>query len=139
MRFFEQRKTRAEKVEVAGKYASAAYSAALTKSENNLKAVETDLTQIGQIIERDAKVKDFIQDPTLSPADKKKGVEAMLKNLKNGGDEVTKNIFNVLAENGRLQQAPKILEEFKAIMSAHRGEVNITVTCWFTFFVLVCS
>jgi F-type H+-transporting ATPase subunit O len=114
---------------VAGKYASAAFSAALSKSENQLKAVESDLNAIAQALESDPKTRDYISNPTLSPAEKKQGVQALLKSAKNGGDEVTKNIFEVLAENGRLSEAEKVIDEFRAIMSAHRGEVKITVTC----------
>jgi F-type H+-transporting ATPase subunit O len=115
--------------EVAGKYASAAYSAALSKSENQLKAVESDLNSIHATLEKDASIRDFIANPTLSPSDKQKGVQALLKSVKNGGDEVTKNLFEVLAANGRLQEATKVIEEFKTILAAHRGEISITVTC----------
>lgn len=33
-----------------------------------------------------------------------------------------------MAENGRLYDAEKVIEDFLEIMSAHRGEVNVTIT-----------
>ena len=68
-------------------------------------------------------------NPTLSSGDKSSGLEAIFKNGKNQPQEQTKNFFAVLSENGRLHDSEKVIEEFKTIMSAHRGEVLITVTC----------
>lgn len=111
---------------MAGKYSGAAYSAALGKSENTLTALESDLKSIKQIISGDAKLKEFVANPTLSAADKQAGVEALLKGTK---EPTTKQLLEVLNENGRLADAVKVIDEFETIMSAHRGEVNITVTC----------
>lgn len=111
---------------VAGKYSGAAYSAALGKSENTLTALEADLKSIKQLINSDAKLKEFLANPTLSTQDKQAGVEALLKGTKEG---TTKELLTVLNENGRLVDAEKVIEEFEQIMSAHRGEVTITVTC----------
>lgn len=76
----------------------------------------------------DKQIADFVQNPTLSTEDKQAGLAAVLK-AAGKYNEVTKNLFDVLQENGRLHDATKVIEEFQAIMSAHRGEVNITVTC----------
>merc|ERR1711990_522466 len=112
---------------LAGKYASAAYTAALSKSEQALKAVETDLGSIAGVMKTDKQIADFVQNPTLSAEDKQAGLAALLKSA-GKYNEVTKNLFDVLQENGRLHDATKGIEEFQTIMSAHRGEVNITVT-----------
>lgn len=39
-----------------------------------------------------------------------------------------RNLFQVLAENGRLADAPKVIEGFQELMSAYRGEVEVIVT-----------
>lgn len=115
---------------MAGKYSGAAYSAALSKSENTLSALESDLQKVKQVLNSDAKLQEFISNPTLSHADKEAGVEALLKNTK---EATTKQLLEVLNENGRLADAGKVIEEFEQIMSAHRGEVTITVTCSSSF------
>nr|CDI53084.1 probable ATP5-F1F0-ATPase complex, OSCP subunit [Melanopsichium pennsylvanicum 4] len=38
------------------------------------------------------------------------------------------NLFTVLAENGRLGQTEKVIEGFQELMTAYRGEVEVTVT-----------
>lgn len=42
--------------------------------------------------------------------------------------DLTKNFFGVLAENSRLGETEKIIESYLELMSAHRGEINVTVT-----------
>lgn len=39
-----------------------------------------------------------------------------------------RNLFTVLAENGRLASADKVIEGFMQLMSAYRGEVEVTIT-----------
>ena len=53
----------------------------------------------------------------------------MLKVAKSGADGVTKNLFETLAENGRLGLSSDVISQFQNIMAAHRGEVTITITC----------
>ena len=38
------------------------------------------------------------------------------------------NLFQVLAENGRLGDTEKVIEGFLSLMTAYRGEVEVTVT-----------
>ena len=40
----------------------------------------------------------------------------------------SRNLFTVLAENGRLASADKVIEGFMQLMSAYRGEVEVTIT-----------
>lgn len=106
-----------------GRYATALYSAAAKKQ--TLDTVESELKKVAGVIQKDKSVLDFLQNPILSRQAKKQGVTQML------GDrysEVTRNFFNVLAENGRLSETPKIIDSFSALMAAHRGELTVTVT-----------
>ncbi|CAH8574865.1 unnamed protein product [Heterobilharzia americana] len=41
-------------------------------------------------------------------------------------NEVTKNLFAVLAENGRLSKMSIVIDKFGQMMAAHRGEVSCT-------------
>ncbi|KEI36880.1 uncharacterized protein L969DRAFT_66858 [Mixia osmundae IAM 14324] len=126
---------------LSGKYAGAAYSAALRKSEDTLKQamqVETDLTAVTKALKDDAKLSAVVFNPTLSVQEKKTGLTELFKKAGGRGrlthatgktpNDITKNLFDVLNENGRLHDAAKVVEDFQEIMSAHRGEVVITVT-----------
>ncbi|PWN19110.1 putative ATP5-F1F0-ATPase complex, OSCP subunit [Microstroma glucosiphilum] len=112
-----------------GKYASSAYVAALGKSERTLQAVEKDLqavqANLGPNAKDAAKLQTFISNPTLSNKDKVAGLEQLIGNK---SDTITRNLFEVLAENGRLGDAEKVVEEFFRLMAAHRGEVEVTIT-----------
>ncbi|GAA5987965.1 hypothetical protein JCM11641_005966 [Rhodosporidiobolus odoratus] len=111
---------------LAGKYAGALFTAAVKK--NALQAVEADLKGVKSIA-ADATVRDFLANPILSSADKASGIEALLnKSSPKGASEFTKNFFQVLADNGRLYETEKVIENFFEIMSAHRGEVKVVIT-----------
>jgi len=112
---------------LAGTYAGAAYSAALAKSEKSLANLESDLQSILKIIKSDTKVANFLNNPTLSPADRTAGISEILKGAKTN-EEVTKNLFTILSENGRLYEAEHVINEFTNLMSAYRGEITITIT-----------
>ncbi|XP_023934121.1 ATP synthase subunit O, mitochondrial [Bicyclus anynana] len=106
-----------------GRYASALYSAG-TKSKS-LDAVEKELTQFQQSIKTDAKLKEFIINPTLKRNLK---VDA-LKHLasKTSLSPTTANLLGIMAENGRLDKLEAVINAFKIMMAAHRGEVTCEV------------
>ncbi|CAO1615235.1 unnamed protein product [Parajaminaea phylloscopi] len=111
-----------------GKYASSAYVAALSKSDKTLQAVERDLQAVSSALSSGkdaAKLQTFISNPTLSNKDKVAGLEQLVGSK---SDEITRNLFEVLAENGRLGDAERVVEEFSRLMAAHRGEVEVTIT-----------
>ncbi|CAG9787732.1 unnamed protein product [Diatraea saccharalis] len=106
-----------------GRYASALYSAA-TKSKT-LDAVEKELTQFQKSIKTDAKLKEFIINPTLKRNLK---VDA-LKHLatKTNMSATTSNLLGIMAENGRLDKLESVINAYKIMMAAHRGEVTCEV------------
>ncbi|GAA5897678.1 hypothetical protein JCM6882_000066 [Rhodosporidiobolus microsporus] len=111
---------------LAGKYAGALFQAAA--KQDALKQVEADLKGV-KGVSADATVRDFLANPVLSAADKTSGIAALLsKSSPKGASDLTKNLFGVLAENGRLYETDKVIENFLEIMSAHRGEVKVTIT-----------
>lgn len=72
-----------------------------------------------------ARLQTFISNPTLSNKDKVSGLEQLIGSK---SDDITRNLFEVLAENGRLGDAERVIEEFARLMAAHRGEVEVTIT-----------
>ncbi|TPX70980.1 hypothetical protein CcCBS67573_g06367 [Chytriomyces confervae] len=109
---------------IDGRYATALYSAAAKK--NVLEAVESELNKIGGLIEKDVRVQTFMETPIIDRAAKKAGVASILSSGRYS--ELTSNFFQVLAENGRLDQTRKVVSSFQQLMTAHRGEVQVTVT-----------
>lgn len=114
---------------LSGKYATALYSAAVKKDEKILSTVEKDLTSIQRVLSSNdgSTIKQFLHNPTLQANDRKKGLDNMMSKL-GQPNELTKNFFQVLGENGRLYETEKVIEDFLNLMSAHRGEMTITIT-----------
>ncbi|KAG0221573.1 hypothetical protein BGW41_006680, partial [Actinomortierella wolfii] len=109
---------------IEGRYATALYSAAAKKQA--LETVESDLKQVKAVVEKDAKLRAFLENPTINRNEKKDGVKKMLGAGKYS--DLTKNFFDTLAENGRLYDTVKIINSYDTLMSAHRGEVQVTIT-----------
>jgi len=109
---------------IEGRYATALYTAAAKKQA--LDAVENDLKQVKRVVEKDTKLREFLENPTINRIEKKSGVQQMLAAGKY--NELTKNFFDTLAENGRLYDTVKIINSYGSLMSAYRGEVQVTIT-----------
>ncbi|KAF9973674.1 ATP synthase F0 subcomplex subunit OSCP atp5 [Actinomortierella ambigua] len=109
---------------IEGRYATALYTAAAKKQA--LETVESDLKQVKAVVEKDAKLRVFLENPTINRNEKKDGVKKMLSAGKYS--DLTKNFFDTLAENGRLYDTVKIINSYDSLMSAHRGEVQVTIT-----------
>ncbi|KAL2912385.1 ATP synthase F0 subcomplex subunit OSCP atp5 [Polyrhizophydium stewartii] len=109
---------------IDGRYATALFTAA--SKQNVLDKVEAELKSVEALIARDAGVQTFLNAPLLNRTAKKEGVKSLL--AKGTYSPVTKNFFDLLAENGRLDQTEKILVSFAQLMSAARGQVAVTVT-----------
>jgi len=115
---------------LSGKYAGALFTAALKKSAATLSAVEKDLQGVAAAIKAEPTIQDFLANPILSSKDRSAGIDSLLAKAspKGGPSEVTKNFFEVLAANGRLYDASKVIADFLEITSAHRGEVKVIIT-----------
>ncbi|KAJ3349123.1 hypothetical protein HDU83_000744 [Entophlyctis luteolus] len=109
---------------IDGRYATALYSAA--SKRNVLDTVESELVKIGSVIGKDPRLQTFLETPIIDRTAKKTGVASILASGKYS--ELTTNFFQVLAENGRLDQTKKVISAFQTLMTAHRGEVGVVVT-----------
>lgn len=104
---------------IEGRYATALYSAA-TK-EKKLEAVERDLVKFQASMKSDPKLREFVENPTIKRKVKSEALKAVAS--KTSLSPQTSNLLQVLAENGRLKNVNNVINAFKVIMSAHRGEV----------------
>ncbi|KAI0484287.1 ATP synthase delta subunit-domain-containing protein [Xylariaceae sp. FL0804] len=109
---------------VDGTYATALYTAAVKTSA--LDPTARALSSLGDLVSRDAKLAAILTTPTLSDADKGAVVAELQKTA--GGNETVRNFLATLAENNRLGLLEPVCEKFGELMSAARGEVEMTVT-----------
>ncbi|ROW06405.1 hypothetical protein VMCG_04401 [Cytospora schulzeri] len=107
-----------------GTYATALYTAAAKSS--SLDPTANALNKLSNLVAKDAKLVKILEAPMLSPADKSAIVAELEKT--SGGSETIKNFLNTLAENNRLSLLGPVCTKFSELMSASRGEVEMTVT-----------
>ncbi|CAA7261771.1 unnamed protein product [Cyclocybe aegerita] len=119
---------------IASKYSKAVYGAALAKSPATLNKVHTELANVSAAIKKDPEVGTFINNPTLSLQERNKGLQAVFTKLEGTGakkdavSDITKNLFNVLSENGRLGETEGVIEGFNELVAEYKGELTVTVT-----------
>jgi len=119
---------------IALKYADAAYSAALSKSPQVLTKVHTELNAISKSIEATPELKAFVTNPTLSVKDRNAGLPVLYARAEGTGakkealTDITKNLFGLLSENGRLAETAGVIEGFNELVAKRKGELNIIVT-----------
>ena len=78
---------------------------------------------------KDPKLQSILTAPTLSTSDKKQIVAEIQKST--GVQDKTNtltNFLNTLAENNRLSVLEGVCEKFAQLMSAARGEIEMTIT-----------
>ncbi|CAE6350546.1 unnamed protein product, partial [Rhizoctonia solani] len=117
---------------IATKYAQALFGAA-SKNTQTLNKVQSELISISTGLHEVPTLSAFVSNPTLSAADRKNGLEAIYtsatpKGSKEPVTQITKNLFEVLSENGRLGETNDVITSFNELVSKHRGELEVVVT-----------
>ena len=119
---------------IASKYSKAVFGAALSKSPQTLTKVHTELSSVSNAIKANPEINTFVNNPTLSLQERNKGLQGLFAKLEGTGpkkeaySDVTKNLFSVLSENGRLGEAEGVIEGFNELVAQHKGELTVTVT-----------
>ncbi|KAF8813931.1 F1 complex, OSCP/delta subunit of ATPase [Phlegmacium glaucopus] len=119
---------------IASKYSKAVFGAALSKSPQTLTQVHTELSNVSNTIKANPEINTFVNNPTLSLQERNKGIQGLFAKLEGTGakkgtySEVTKNLFSVLSENGRLGEVEGVIEGFNELVAQHKGELTVTVT-----------
>lgn len=106
---------------IEGRYATALYSAA--SKQKSLDAVEKDLVKFQTSLKSDLRLREFVENPTIKRNLKANGLKAIAEKISLKPE--SSNLLQILAENGRLGKLDGVINAFKTIMSAHRGEVFI--------------
>lgn len=115
---------------IALKYSHAVYSAALAKSPQVLTKVHADLATVSSTISATPAFAQFVTNPTLSASDRAEGLSQIFAAAEKKGplDAITKNLFAVLSENGRLGETTGVVEGFNELVAKYRGELDVVVT-----------
>jgi F-type H+-transporting ATPase subunit O len=117
---------------IAPRYSQAVFSAALAKSPATLTKVETELNAVSAAIKASTELNSFVANPTLSAKDRASGLAALYAKVegpkKESVSEITKNLFSLLSENGRLGETQSIIEGFNELVSKHNGELKVTIS-----------
>ncbi|KAH0827794.1 ATP synthase delta subunit-domain-containing protein [Lanmaoa asiatica] len=113
---------------IALKYSNALYSAALAKSPQVLSKVQTEVNTISKSIAETPELNTFVSNPTLSAKDRATGLAALYAKAegpkKESVSDVTKNLFAVLSENGRLGETQGVIEGFNELVAKYKGELE---------------
>ncbi|KAI0808168.1 OSCP, subunit 5 of the stator stalk of mitochondrial F1F0 ATP synthase [Fomes fomentarius] len=114
---------------IAQKYSSAVFSAALNKSPQVLTKVQSELAAIQNALKSTPELDSFVHNPTLSTKDRAAGLPAIYAAAgKEPVSDITKNLFVVLSENGRLIETEGVIEGFNELVAKHKGELSVTIT-----------
>ncbi|KAI5369570.1 Putative ATPase, OSCP/delta subunit, F1F0 ATP synthase OSCP/delta subunit domain superfamily [Septoria linicola] len=112
---------------VDGTYASALYTAASKNS--SIDAVSKALENLNATFKKDPKLQAVLTSPTLTVEDKKQIVAELQKSVSvQDKTNTVAGFLNTLAENNRLSVLEGVTEKFAQLMSAARGEVELTIT-----------
>jgi F-type H+-transporting ATPase subunit delta len=109
---------------LAGRYASALFE--LASEAGTVTAVESDLETLGQALTESADLRALTTNPQIGRGAQGAAMDGVAGVL--GTSELTKRFLGVLAQNRRLAQLPKVVQAFRAIAAAQRGEVAAEVT-----------
>jgi F-type H+-transporting ATPase subunit O len=108
-----------------GTYATALYTAAAKMS--TLDPTAKAITNLSNLFVKDTKLTQVLSTPRLSVEDKSAIVAELNKHT--GANVATvKNFLETLAKNNRLGHLRGVCEKFGELMSAARGEVEMTIT-----------
>lgn len=101
------------------RYATALYSAASKMSQ--LDQVEKDLIALQSTIKGNKALREQVTSPIINR--KVMSLALIESATKLRFAPATANFLGLLADNGRLQKLETVINAFKTIMAAHRGEV----------------
>jgi F-type H+-transporting ATPase subunit O len=104
---------------IEGRYACALFSAA--SKQKCLEAVEKDLISFQATVKTDPKLRDILENPTIKRSLKASALKDAAAKVK--FNPATGFLLEQLAENGRLKRLDAVINAYKLIMSANRGEV----------------
>ena len=109
---------------IASRYASAVFEIALENKE--LPKLEANLDDLAASLEGSAELRDLISSPIYSREDQEKAITALAGKMKLL--PVVSNVLGLMAQKRRLFVLPQLVEQLRAAIAEHKGEVTADVT-----------
>jgi F-type H+-transporting ATPase subunit delta len=109
---------------VAGRYASALYD--LATEQNQVKAVEQELTGLQVMLDDSADMKRMVLSPVFTAEEQTNALVAVLG--KAGVSPLTTNFLKLIAKNRRLFAVSDMIKNYRALAARGRGEAQAEVT-----------
>ena len=108
---------------ISGRYAVALFELALEAKA--LKAVESDLANLKELLAESADLRDLVSSPLISRDDQSKGITKVAEAAKLS--DLSVKFLGVLAANRRLGALGTAIADFEKLMAHHKGEVKAEV------------
>ncbi|KPA20978.1 ATP synthase subunit delta [Shimia sp. SK013] len=109
---------------IAKRYAAAVFEIA---SENKaLTKLESGLDDLSAALDESAELRDLINSPLVSRNEQGNAIAAVAKTMKL--QPVLVNVLGLMAEKRRLFVLPQLIEQLRAMIADHKGEVTADVT-----------
>jgi len=108
---------------ISGRYAVALFELALESKA--LKAVESDLANLKELLSESADLRELVTSPLFNRDEQSKGVTAVAEAAELSA--LTVKFLGVLAANRRLDALGATISSFEKLLAHHKGEVNAEV------------
>lgn len=108
---------------ISGRYAVALFELALENKA--LKAVESDLANLKELLAESADLRELVSSPLYSRDAQSKGVQGVADAAKLS--DLTVKFLGVLAANRRLGAIAAMIGDFEKLVAHHKGEVSAEV------------
>ncbi|MCV2888699.1 F0F1 ATP synthase subunit delta [Ruegeria aquimaris] len=109
---------------IAARYATAIFE--IAKENNDLKGLETGITDLAAALAESADLRGLIASPLVSRAEQEAAITAIAKKMKLGA--VLANSLGLMAQKRRLFVLPQMLKALQDALAEERGEVTAEVT-----------
>ncbi len=110
--------------ELADRYATALFE--LARERDALDRVSADLDSFKAMVAASDDLRRLIRSPVLTREEQGQAVAALAERA--GFDDLTRRFLGVVADHRRLFALPAVIEAFRAMLAAHRGEVAAELT-----------
>lgn len=108
---------------LAGRYASALFG--LAREAEALDAVAADLRALRDLLDESEDLRRLIRSPVLSRDEQRRAITAVAE--KGGAHDLTRRFLGLIAEKRRLFALADMIEAYRAMLAAHRGEIQAEV------------
>ena len=105
---------------LAGRYATALFELAV--DQDKLDQVSVDLATLAGLLGESDDLQRLVRSPVLSRGEQMQAMSGILEAA--GANPLTRNFVGLLAEQRRLFVLAAIIDTFKQLHAAHRGEVD---------------